>query len=102
MKIFRSLFWKFFLAFWLVNLLMIIATTFYVLAVNESQHFKVRHRDNVERIAMRIINRYERGMSLQLPESRRFTPYLNKRLSKLVIINYEWVLIYADPFTEKT
>lgn len=62
----RSLFWKIFLAFWLANLIVLVATTFTALHMSESQHVLERHKDAVLRSAAFITYRYEHGQQLDL------------------------------------
>ncbi len=69
----RSLFWKIFLAFWLANLLVLVATTITAWHMSEARNMLERHEDAVLRSAAFITYRLENGQQRNLrSELKRF------------------------------
>ncbi len=101
----RSLFWKIFLAFWLANLFVLLATTFSALHMSESQHVRERHKDAVLRSAAFITYRYEHGQQANLRrEFNHFSKHNRHRHgprsrtnAEIVIYGPTSELVYGKP-----
>ena len=101
----RSLFWKIFLAFWLANMLVLVATTLTAWHMSESRHVQERHEDAVMRSAAFITYRYENGQQLNLRRdlersrlsSRHRHGHRARIAVNLMIYGPEGELVFGNP-----
>ncbi len=101
----RSLFWKIFLAFWLANVLVLIATTITASHMSDSRHALERHEDAVMRSAALITYRVENGQQLHLRRdlerslmsSRHRHGQRARMLVNMMIYGPEGELVFGNP-----
>ena len=68
---FPSLFWKIFIAFWVANALVLLATTLTILDITEAEKHRDRHRMRVLNLSEKVVQAYESGIRPEIPRHLR-------------------------------
>ncbi len=89
----NSLFWKIFLAFWLANFLMILATSYFTLLARDSADARQKKQEIAEKIGQRIINQWESTNATQTP--------FKFKADGIRVKNAAGIFLFNEPLTKK-